>query len=344
MENELMQHQTELQRPIELITQELQFFKLQASASILEIGKRLLEAKAQLNHGEWGEWLQREAEFSERTAQNFMKIAREYRNPQMIATMGNSSSKALLLLALEPESREEFVSQTHEVDGAEKTVSEMTTREMEQLVKELEAAQKEKQALQLQIITMEEETKNIQEDADTTQRNLENDVSIAEDEVEKLEEQQRALERELETLRNTPPEVDEDTLASIRKEVEEAAMEKERNRLEKQIEKAQKEVEQMKRDAEQAKQEAEAAKEKLQEQEDEYSEIVATMHMEKAAMEKKLSVAGNTKIDVFKVHFQGVQRELNEMLRLLGEFPEEDKEKMSKALCALCETVLSAAK
>ena len=96
-------------------------YKLQAGTSIIEIGRRLLEAKQCLPHGKWGEWLQSEAEFSERTAQNFMRIAREYQNPQTLADMGNSASKALLLLSLPPEEREDFVAEAHEIGGESKT-------------------------------------------------------------------------------------------------------------------------------------------------------------------------------------------------------------------------------
>lgn len=110
----------EITRPIEVITQEINFYKSQAGNAIIEIGKRLHEAKLTLPHGAWGAWLQNEVEFSERTAQNFMRIAKEYRNPQLIADMGNSATKALLLLSLPAEEREEFVGEAHEIDGEEK--------------------------------------------------------------------------------------------------------------------------------------------------------------------------------------------------------------------------------
>lgn len=83
----------EITRPIEVITQEINFYKLQAGNAIIEIGKRLHEAKLTLPLGAWGAWLQNEVEFSERTAQNFMRIAKEYRNPQLIADHGEQRNK-----------------------------------------------------------------------------------------------------------------------------------------------------------------------------------------------------------------------------------------------------------
>ena len=150
----------EITRPIEVITQEINFYKLQAGNAIIEIGKRLHEAKLTLPHGAWGAWLQNEVEFSERTAQNFMRIAKEYRNPQLIADMGNSATKALLLLSLPAEEREEFVGEAHEIDGEEKTVADMTTKEMERLLKELEAERTEKEKLQSQLDLFQTEKDN----------------------------------------------------------------------------------------------------------------------------------------------------------------------------------------
>ena len=42
--------------------------------SAIEIGRRLCEAKSMLPHGEWGAWLKDEVEFSQSSANNFMRI------------------------------------------------------------------------------------------------------------------------------------------------------------------------------------------------------------------------------------------------------------------------------
>lgn len=64
-------------RTIEIITAEINLYKIQMESSIIEIGTRLMEAKEQLSHEEWGEWLKNEMDFSEVTAQRSMRIARE---------------------------------------------------------------------------------------------------------------------------------------------------------------------------------------------------------------------------------------------------------------------------
>lgn len=85
-------------RDIETITSEILDAKRAGGEAILTIGQRLTEAKAVLGHGEWLPWLTERVEFSERTAQNFMRLAREWSNPQTLADLG--ASKALTLLAL----------------------------------------------------------------------------------------------------------------------------------------------------------------------------------------------------------------------------------------------------
>lgn len=81
------------ERGIESITAEILQLKQDAGNAILGIGQRLIEAKAMLPHGEWLPWLTEQVEFSERTARNFMRLAREWTNRQALADLG--AAKAL---------------------------------------------------------------------------------------------------------------------------------------------------------------------------------------------------------------------------------------------------------
>ena len=81
---------TSIQRParkIELVTQEIKELCRQAQcmalAYIVEIGRRLAEAKSILPHGAWGDWLKQEVNFSQSTANNYMKLFEEYGDTQM---------------------------------------------------------------------------------------------------------------------------------------------------------------------------------------------------------------------------------------------------------------------
>lgn len=129
----------ETERGIEAITEEIIFYKNVGGQAVIEIGRRLTEAKAQLKHGEWLPWLREKVEFSETSAQNFMRIAREYGNTHLVGDLG--ASKALVLLALPASERENFASEKHLVNGEEKSVSEMSKRELEEAIRQRKLAE-----------------------------------------------------------------------------------------------------------------------------------------------------------------------------------------------------------
>ena len=99
---------------------------------MIEIGKRLIEAKEQVSHGEWEEWLETKVDFSKSTAKNFIRVAKEFPNRQAIVDLGQT--KIFKLLDLPQEEREDFISQPHKVNGQTKTVDEMTTRELQKII------------------------------------------------------------------------------------------------------------------------------------------------------------------------------------------------------------------
>ena len=119
------------ERDIEVITEEINFYKRQAGSAILEIGKRLVEAKAQLSHGEWLPWLEEKVAFSERSAQQYMRLWREDGKSAAVADLG--VRKALVLLALPESEREEFAAENHAAD--------MTAKELEEAVRQRKIAE-----------------------------------------------------------------------------------------------------------------------------------------------------------------------------------------------------------
>ena len=77
-------------------------------SAALEIGKKLIEAKALVPHGRWAEWLEANVDYSDRKAQDLMHLYEEYGKkglPQAIAEL--DYTKAVALLALPDELREE---------------------------------------------------------------------------------------------------------------------------------------------------------------------------------------------------------------------------------------------
>lgn len=140
MEKQIVKQNQEQQvqvREISVITDEIISLKAQANNMMLmyaiEVGRRLVEAKAMLQHGEWGAWLKEKVEFSQQTANNLMNIYEEYgKNPNSKLIGNLTYTKALKLLAVPEEEREEFVQ--------ENKVDDMTVKELEKAIKERDEA------------------------------------------------------------------------------------------------------------------------------------------------------------------------------------------------------------
>lgn len=126
-------------RTIETVTEEIVEIKQRVSEDFMELGQRLCEAKELLPHGEWLPWLEEKVQFSERTAQKFMALAREYAtNPQLAADLG--SEKAFALLALPEAERAQFVAEPQTVNGKTKPAADLSRREFARAVRQKIAA------------------------------------------------------------------------------------------------------------------------------------------------------------------------------------------------------------
>lgn len=122
-------------RTIETVTEEILDIKQRVAEDFMELGQRLCEAKELLPHGEWLPWLANNVQFSERQAQKFMALARGYEsNPQLAADFG--SEKAFALLDLPMEEREQIAAEGASIAGKTKSASDLTTREVKQIVAE----------------------------------------------------------------------------------------------------------------------------------------------------------------------------------------------------------------
>nr|WP_278246060.1 DUF3102 domain-containing protein [Clostridium pasteurianum] len=109
-------------------------YKQQTAQNIIEIGKRLIKVKESLPHGEWGTYLKEKVVFSRQSANRFMQVAREFSNCSALSNL--QPTKIFALLDVPSEEREDFISQSHEINGQTKTVDEMTSRELQKAIKE----------------------------------------------------------------------------------------------------------------------------------------------------------------------------------------------------------------
>lgn len=325
----------EIGRGIEAITEEILSYKRTAGESILEIGRRLKEAKALLSHGEWLPWLSEKVEFSERSAQNFMRLADAYQNPQTLADLG--ASKALVLLALPASERENFAQEKHVVNGEEKSVSEMSKRELEEAIRrrklaELKAAETARELDRQKEATAEAEAaaEKAQAAEEAARAEVENAKSIS------LAAQERTaeLERELKALRDKPVDVAVQTvdasaeqIAAAVKEAEKAAKAKRDAAVAKKAEEL-KAAEAQRDEARKAVENAEAGRKAAEEQ-------AAALRAELEKARKSAAAMDNKALAEFGVLFRQAQETVNRLTELAGELDEENRPKVYRALRAL---------
>jgi chromosome segregation ATPase len=311
-----------LHREIDVVTAEIKELKRQAQATamvyVIEIGRRLKEAKSFLPHGEWSEWLQTEVEFSQSTAINFMKIFEEYGSDQLtlFGAVTNSQTianlpytKALKLIAIPAEERESFA---EEVDAEN-----ISVKELETAIREKKEAQKKAKQLEEKVKAMEEATER---------------VSIAEAEAEEAKKHVQVLEEELakakeETLKEKQkkakanPKLPPEEMNRLRQSIEKETVEKTEKRLEEELLKA-------KDRAEKAENEAKLA-----------LTFAKNAEKEMAEMKNKLKTA-RPEVTEFKILFDTAQENIKKLKGMLAKLNRTDPEtaaKLKNALHALAE-------
>lgn len=117
----------------------------------LEIGRRLVEAKTIIDHGQWGNWLKSTVDYSQSTATNLMRLFTEYGADQLSIFGDNTKSQAfekltytqaVSLLGIPEEQREQFVEDNN--------VEQMSSRELQKLIKEKQKAEEAQKAAEQQ--------------------------------------------------------------------------------------------------------------------------------------------------------------------------------------------------
>lgn len=314
-------------RDIETITGEILQAKRDGGEAILTIGRGLIEAKGVLPHGEWLSWLER-VEFSEKAAQRFMRLAREYSNPTALSDLG--ATKALMLLALPSEQREEFIAATHVVGGEEKTVVDMTSRELETVIKERDEARKMAEIADAERNVVEQARQKIEADMAMANERLAGLNAQLEEQTSRAKEAQNEVQRlsaELEELKNRPMDVvvetDANALQAARREAEtamQAKLDEAKSAAEKvrsELAEANSAVEQAKREHEQIRQELEQARTRA------------------AKAEKKAAMASNEDLVLFGILFDQVQEQINKMSGVMLKLRSKDADKAAGAAKAL---------
>ena len=253
--NNIVEAQYEIvqERTLPVIISEIKIIEQHVTKTAIEgaiqIGERLQEAKELAGHGNFGQWCQENLNYSQDTAQKFMKLAREYGGQNNILantamSRNFSISNALSLLKVPEEDREQFVEE-HQVED-------MTNKELEEEIRRLneEKASRER-TIQVLNNSMRDEAEKLlqaQHEIEDLKRQLDDASVEAVDpkEVEKLkaklEKTEAALEKEKEKLKKEK----DDRQDAIDKELK-AAGDAMQEQAKKSIESLQKEVDRLKR-------------------------------------------------------------------------------------------------
>ena len=300
------------ERDINTITTEICTIKDQAQriilAAAIEIGRRLTEAKALVPYGEWGNYLKEKVEFSTSTANNMMRVAKEYgdqqvtlfgmgSNPQAFANL--SYTQALKLLALPEDERVEFVAQ-HDVDN-------MSTRELEKAIRQREDAVKAQKQAEEKAEAAERARRELQDRVEAAEQSATIDAQKAAEMAKQLEDMAADLAKKSEAAKKAKaklkelqnnPEVPPEVLDRFRREAEETAKAAADAKAKETLAEMEKEKAAAERAAADARREAEEAARKLDD------------------MEKQVKMA-SPDVAVFKATFEQIQEDWNKMQRAL---------------------------
>lgn len=162
--------------------------------SMIEIGRRLKEAKAKIGHGEWGKWLRESVSYSQKTAERFMRIAQAY-GPKQLEDPDTSAkpqdlpnltySQALILLGVPEEERADFIAGL-DIEG-------MTNQELTKAVNEKKEAVMERDQAKEEKDQAVEAGKQAVQERDQTQEKLEQAIKDNEDLKKQLDEKNNQI-------------------------------------------------------------------------------------------------------------------------------------------------------
>lgn len=322
------------QLAVEIITFDRQA-KITAVSCAIEIGERLLEAKDLVPHGEWGMWLKENVNYSQSTANNFMRLYKEYGNNQgsLFTTLTNSQtimnldvSKTLALTVLPPEEREEFV--------AEHDVEQMSTRDLKEALQENRELKQQQQQLQKQLEEKDKQVKETSAQLDTaiTERQkmqeklsetvnqnagYEKSLQVKIDAAKKLEQEKKAaeekrreseqkvqqLQRQIDALKEQKLQPDQQMIGQLRAEAEKQVQQQ-----------FQEQIEKLTQEKERAEQKAQQAEEKNRQ------------------LESKASSVQSRELIVFDEKFKAFQDNYNQLNTLIAKMEDATAGKVREAV------------
>lgn len=210
-------------RSIEIVTAEITMIRDNARKvfleSVIQIGTRLEEAKQMVPSGEWTAYLTDKLGYKPSTAQNYMRIAREFGGGQ-VSLSGKTAADAfgqlsysqiLPLLGMAEEEREELAEE-HDLPS-------MSSREIAALVKERDEAKANADRLKEKDKLLRSKLREANKERDKAQSSLSDATQREKDLAERLDE----LEKRPAEVRELTEEELEEIRSKVREENAEAA-------------------------------------------------------------------------------------------------------------------------
>lgn len=111
---------------------EIKFYLGQTAQNIIEVGKRLIQAKSLVQHGDWLNWLQNNFQLSYQTAAKFIQCAKRFSNVSTSRHLNQSQMIEMLSLP-SAEETEKFIA---EKAAEGKKVDEMTIKQLREEIAE----------------------------------------------------------------------------------------------------------------------------------------------------------------------------------------------------------------
>ncbi|AVK50653.1 hypothetical protein AXY43_23010 [Clostridium sp. MF28] len=181
--------------------------------NILEIGNKLYVAKQLVPHGEWESWLAEKVDFSVRSAQTYIKTYKIMMDlpEELDSTLGKlGSSKLVEIATIKKDDIEGFITSTHSVDGTEKTVDEMSVRELKEVIKENKKSKKKSKQNKNADVCVNETEKVV--DVDFKESQQEESTLTEEQKLSKIIKEQQELEQQLKIKQRQAKETKESIL------------------------------------------------------------------------------------------------------------------------------------
>ncbi len=327
----------------------------------IEIGRRLVEAKDLLKHGEWLPWLERETAFSDRQAQRYMKVFNEYGAAQLglfgpetnATTLSHLPiSKALALLSVPESEREAFAAEVgaeaisvKELERAiaEKKAAEELAKDAEERAKAAENALHELEESEgLAIAELEEKLSSLQEDAAKGREALREKDKL-QSKLDAAGQTELTLREQIKELESRPVEV---AVERDEKAIEEAVQQakaaaavewaEKTKKLTDKLNKATAEAEKLKAKADKA---AAGADEKLAAAEQETARI--RQELEAARRQLKLADAD---VNAFMIYSKSLQQAMNEAITAFKRLSDKNPQMAARFVAPMRQILDSAEK